>query len=316
MKNNFQQTSTIENNIPFEVSQAMPVKELFQSFSIRDTFFNNWINDSVLDVTTNLVPNEILLNSIRSHHFTFAGRHYKHPFDTLASADIETLVAPNRNDFALDIEVTREFNMKEATFKPSTSLNLDWLSILHEQYLRQGITAEAMMKNILRSKSTTSLPTETEIVNVISLLFGDLNKYIDKLSTEFDDHKFLDLVQFDVLARKLQEEILLHSSGTSTPMRDVLLKWMATVTESFVHVNDHRRQVEEKVSKTIIERAVEVYHNRLLSMKPNEDISIARKQQKEIIFRGIRHVYSNCGTNFVANVLTKIEDRLKDENKI
>lgn len=289
-----------------EPTPTVAITDLFKSFAVP--FSNDLVPNPLLNFKEkNFVPAEILLNSIRSHKVTLNCRHMDHPFEKYALSAVPSVV-PLRNDFIASID-DEDVNL-------TLSSNIDWKSILENQHPYPGITVDAMVNNILRSCSKSQiLPTQGEIFDVINLLFKELNHYIDHMSVELgDQHKCFDASDFDSVSRKLQEKIFIHSKIQTASLREILRKWMEMVTNTFVHINDQRRRVEENVSITIIDRAVEVYSNRLMSAKGNADLAMVRKEQSDVIRQAIRRVYSNCGVEFIANVLAQLDERLRQVN--
>lgn len=320
------------DNVPISEPHAVDIAELLREFSRFKT------NDFIFRQQTSfgdkiLVTNDSLLDAIKSKNFTYAGRALEHPYETLSFATnaiskppalsqdnyvtpipAKTLTSATNSIYKPAEQRRQESNLTRIPVKPFDSSNTAWLSILHGQQLHPGITAEMMAKNILQNK-TEILPTQTEIVGLINLLLADLNSYIDQLSVEFADHKFHDESQVDRMARNIQNKILKESSSntyTNGRVRDVLLKWMDAVTLDAKQINDARRQIEEKASKKLIDRAVDFYRNRLSSINHNEDIAVARKKQRDFVSNGVLQVYSNCDTSFVANVSRELDERLND----
>lgn len=297
-----------EDNIPIpEPSTTVIMEEkLFKSFAKQETDFNGLIRDTALNFQDkDCVPTESLLNSIRSLAVTLTCRHYHHPFENVSYHSGRS-AAPIQIDFITNIDMN---------LNPSPSPSIDWHTLLQNEEPCPGIAVDVMVRNILRSCSEVQiLPTEKEFSDVICSLFMDLNDYINCLSVEFDGHKFFDALQLDDMSRQFQQEILSRSNIKTTSLLDILSKWMKMVTKNFILINDERRQVEEKVLLKIIDRAVEVYRKRIVSVTSDEDISIVRKKQSDIICQGMRRVYSNCGVDFAANALRELEKRFKDEN--
>ncbi|XP_037040455.1 uncharacterized protein LOC119077370 [Bradysia coprophila] len=297
--------STMQYDIPSDEPQLMTADELLRSFAIPESFFNDLIVDPPALKDRNRVTDELLLDSVRSQTFCYTGRKYEHPFKEFVSARVNSGV-PLRNDCIADSEMT-------STPLMSMSSNLEWLSVLHKQHLQLGVTAEVMVKNVLLEKSVI-LPTQTEVKKVIQMLFKNLNSYIDRLSLEFDDHKFFDTSRLSEIAQKLQQKILSHSNVETKPLLDILLHWMEMITTSFADINDKRREIEEIVSEKIINEAAQIYRRRLMSSDRNEsNRSIWYKSESDIICQGIRHAYANCGEVLIARVVSQLEKRLEKE---